>query len=153
MSNYRANKSGGISHVEKQAGITRLDVPGWVGTYLGKRIWYLDPYPTRYMTMTASVVTLDAFVPIPHRLVRVEVKHVDASNADNSTSTAYIFSRIDPDSGTNTIMDANPALITSEHLAPFGEGWEYSSGVYRFSANTTATHRIYPSFYIQELLP
>lgn len=137
---------------DQTPGLTdRLAVLGWEARPIGMGIWGLIPSPIRYMTMTGSAVTLNAAVPIAHRLVRFEWKHTNSSQADAAGATAAILGTMDSATNLQTIIYAEAASTSANTVVPFGEGYEDYFTTYVLSFNTSNTDLIYPMLVIQEL--
>jgi hypothetical protein len=134
-------------------GLDRGSVNDWEGKLIGKGIWQYEPLPNTapYLTMTGSAVTLDAYIPTGHRLVRFEWKHTTSAGVDGLDATAVILSRID-----KTLLwriYAEAASTSSTTVVPFGEGYEYHNCRYRVSFNTSNTDLVYPKLWVQEVKP
>jgi hypothetical protein len=148
-----------MSHHRTDSGPKLTDqyaISGWRGKSFGKGLWQLVPQPTTQMEMTGSAVTLDAFIPIPHRLCKFEWKHTDSSDVDNTAAVAIILSRLDQTAASVlgspllTQIYAEAANTSASTVIYYGEGFEYATCTYRISGNTTNGHHIYPIITIQE---
>jgi len=161
MSKETYREQRGYQYQERQPGLAgRMDVEGWEARYVGKGVWDLIPgTPSdRCMTMIGSAVTLDARVPIDHRLIKFEWKHTDSAYADSVVATAATLSRRDYDpnyagAGLYWVIYNEAASTSATTVVPFGEGYEYLSAIYRLTFNTTNGHFIFPRIWIQEIKP
>ena len=135
-----------------------MDVPGWRKRYVARGIWELRPdtadHPDK-LPMTGAAVTLDAHIPVNHRLIRFEWKHLDENLVDGTDATAAMLNRDDyePLSGVLWRIYYEAASISSTTVVPFGESYEYYRCRYQVSFNTTNGDWIVPILYVQELKP
>lgn len=118
--------------------------------YLGKKLYKLTLKDPFYVLQTGSAVTKNYKLPFAHRLVRVEVKHTDSSDADNTAAFTWSFAVQKVKGIFEKIIDYASATKT-DFIWKFGEGWEFPNGVYKFITNTTNTHRAYLTMVIQLL--
>lgn len=135
-----------------------MDVPGWRVKYVGKGIWELRPDTANHpdkLAMTGAAVTIDAYIPISHRLIRLEWKHLDENLVDGTDATAAVFNRDDyePLAGILWRLYYEAASASSTTVVPFGEGYEYYRCRYQLSFNTTAGDWIIPILWLQEIKP
>ena len=138
-----------------------MDVPNWMVTYIGKGIWELRPavdatYHNK-LPMTGNAVTLGAYVPVNHRLIKFEWKHLDENLVDGTDACAAMLNRDDyipsPPSGVLWRLYYEAASTASTTIVPFGEAYEYKRCRYQISFNTTNGDWIVPILYLQELKP
>lgn len=159
--NFEINRLQGYQHVEPQPGLmSTVDVQGWTARYVGKGIWDLIPGTPddRCLVMTGNAVTLNAQIPVNHRLVRFEWKHTDGGYVDSSDACGAILYRIDYEptyagAGLFWRMYGEVSTTESTTIVPFGEGFEYMSCIYQVSFQTTQGHFIFPRLWIQEVRP
>lgn len=131
--------------------INTLKLGQFYDTYLGKNLYELSlRLPAMYIEQTGSNVVIDLSVPFPHRLQRIEIKHTDASNVDSVVPTALTVAHSKNSLLFFTIVK-HSTLIATDLTEEFGEDYSYAESIYRFTTNTTNTHRIYVKFYVQKL--
>lgn len=134
--------------------IRSLDLKDFKEVYLGKRLYELTLNVNNlpYVPQTGAAVTKTYKFPFAHRLVKVEVKHCDASDADNTDAFTWSWSR--QTIGTLTLPLASySASVASNFSEVFGESYEYPSMLYEFITNTTNLHHVYLKVTIQLLEP
>ena len=161
MSRETYREQRGYQYQERQPGISgRMDVERWEATYVGKGVWTLIPGTPddRCMIMTGNAVTLDAMIPINHRLIKLEWKHTDGSYVDSVVATAASLSRVDQEptyagAGLYWVLYAEAASTAATTVVPFGEGYEYLNCRYRLTFTTTNEHFIFPRLWLQEIKP
>ena len=116
--------------------------------YQGKREYKLTLKSP--VTQTGAAVTKYYTIPIPHRLVRVDVKHCDSSDADCTDAFTWSLShqlRSDKPLFSKIIDETLSAVI--DFMDTLGESYEFSNMVYKFVTNTTATDLVYLVLTIQ----
>ena len=132
--------------------IRSLDLKDFDERYLGKRLYELTLKSPFYVAQTGAAVTKTYKFPFAHRLVKVEVKHCDAADADNTDAFTWSWSR--QTIGTLTLPLASySASAASNFSEVFGESYEYPSMLYKFITNTTNLHHVYLKVTIQLLEP
>ncbi len=115
---------------------------------LGSGVYLLSPLE-KYVT-GATIEEYYRF-PHPHRLLKISLKHTDNANADSTDSWSYQFRNLDINNLWNTLR-AGSSLTVSDILETFDDSFRFGSTVYRlYATQTTATDRIYPSWYIEVL--
>ena len=133
-------------------------VDGWSTRYLAKGIVELRPnVPANpgKLAMTGNAVTSTARIAFPHRLVKLEWKHLDENLVDGTDACAAIMSRDDFMPLPNVLwrLYYEAASTASTTIVPFGESYEYYRCDYILSFNTTNGDWIAPILYLQELKP
>lgn len=117
--------------------------------YLGSSIYQLSLRGTKYVT--GATITEYLRIPIPHRLLKVEIKHTDNANADSSDSWTYQLRRSGIENLYNTLRSGT-AVTVSDILETFDDSFVSGWAMYRFyCTQTTATDRIYPTFFVEIL--
>jgi len=119
--------------------------------YLGSETYRLSLRGTRYLTTATILEYLN--LPISHRLLKVELKHTDNAYppADSTDSWTYLLRRMGIENLYNTLRSGS-ALTVSDVLETFDDSFVSGHTVYRLSGTqTTATDRVWPTFYIQAL--
>lgn len=122
--------------------------------YIGGDVYLLTPRPTAYLSGGAWV-TIDAKLPIPHRLVRLHVIHRDSIDGSSSDSwRIFLRKYVQLHSKTDEIkiFDMINQTTVKEIEYFFPSNNIYGSSMYQFRANLgAATDRVYPHLYIQLL--
>ncbi len=130
-----------------------LNVKGFKVKYLGKRIYELTYYDEvnslYYIGMTGSAVNTFLTINENHRLIKVELKLTDSSNADSTTAlTSDLYRAISEGLYLNVWSSTG---IEADRFKNFGEGYEYPDMTYKLSATGTNTDRLRVKFTIQLL--
>ena len=120
--------------------------------YLGKNLYKLTLKTPFYVAGTGAAVTKTYKFPFAHRLTKVEVKHCDASDVDSSAALTWSLSKQIAKSLFEKIISEDASTIT-DFIDVLGEGYEFSSMLYKFITNTTLNHRIYLIMTIQLTKP
>jgi len=110
---------------------------------------YLDSAGLEYIGMTTgSEITTDFSVPIPHRLIRIELKHTDASDADSALHMSCKLYKL-----TKNLWHVlrNTQFIIGDVNWMMGDTNEHGPETYRIGLTGTTNYRIYPALYIQML--
>lgn len=129
------------------------ELPSAIGDFeainIGQLIHKLTLRGTKYITGATQTIRLD--LPVAHRLMRLELKHTDNTDADSTDAFEYRWRR----KGINdlyTTLRGDPAASANSVIEHFGVGYESEGREYILYLNpTTATDRIYPTLYIQLL--
>lgn len=118
--------------------------------YIGGKKYELTLKPPQYILQTGSAVTTNIYIQMPHRLIKVEVKHTDSSNADSTASLTWSLTRAIANNLLEKLINYVSSTVT-DFIEKFGEGYEFPDMQYQLITNTTNTHRIYPKITIQLL--
>jgi len=106
---------------------------------------------TKYIGQTGAVVTTHLTLPHVHRLLKLELKHTDNVDADNTDALAYYFNHIGIGNLFYTLRGAAAATI-ADILETFEDDlYIHPNTVYQLVTNTTNTHRLYVMLYIESL--
>lgn len=116
--------------------------------HLGKRLYELTLKTPYYVAQTGAAVTNNYKIPFPHRLVKIEVKHCNASDVDNTDAFTWSWSKQKVKALFEALV-SYAASPSTDFTEVFGESYEYPNMVYRFITNTTVNHRIYLTLTIQ----
>lgn len=114
--------------------------------YQGKRIYKLTLKSP--VTQTGAAVTNTYKIPFPHRLVRVDVKHCDSSDADCTDAFTWSLSHQQVKALFAKIIDESNSTVT-DFMDTLGESYEFTGMLYKFITNTTATDLVYLTLTIQ----
>ena len=136
--------------MEKDKPIRSLDLKDFDERYLGKRLYELTLKSPFYVAQTGGAVTNTYKIPFNHRLIKVEVKHCDASDADNTDAFTWSWSRQAVGALYSLLFSVSASTVT-DFSEKFGEGYEYPNMLYRFITNTTNLHHVYLKLTIQLL--
>lgn len=118
--------------------------------YLGGKKYELTLKPPFYVVQTGSAVITNFRIQMPHRLIRVEAKHTNSSNADSSNALTWSLTRAIANNLFQKLINyANVATI--DFLEEFGEGYEFPDMEYQLITNTTSTDRFYLKITLQLL--
>jgi len=113
-------------------------------TYLGKNLYeiVLKQTGNRYINQTGSNVALTFKFPFAHRLVRVELKHTDSSDADSTDALTWSLKRAFPDGLWLSIIAFTGSTVTDFfETDDLGEQAEFPNMEYQLNTNTTNTDR------------
>lgn len=127
-----------------------LDLEDFDEKYLGKKLYELTLKTPFYVAQTGAAVTNYYKFPFPHRLVRVEVKHCDATDADNTDAFTWSLSKQAAKSLFELLVSYSASAVT-DFIETFGETYEFPSMLYQFITNTTNLHHVYLKMTIQLL--
>lgn len=125
-----------------------FQVSGWNPNWAGKNINELA-YKDKYISMDGTTIDTDLHIKFPFRLIKIELKHVDGSDDDNTSSLDYDIQR--SKHGLFYTLAKDDAVAAVTMLLEFGEKYEYPPTTIRISLKTTNTHRIYPTVSIQRM--
>jgi len=138
-----------VPDVQIEEGILPSSIGDFDAIYLGSGTYFLSLKGTKYLT--GASVTEYLALPIPHRLLKIELKHTDNADADSTDSWTYQIRRTGIQNLYNTLRSGSSVTV-SDIFETFDDSFVSGPTVYRlYCTQTTATDRIYPSFYIQAL--
>lgn len=118
--------------------------------YLGGRKYELTLKPPYYILQTGSEVITNIYIQMPHRLIKVEVKHANSSDADSTASLTWSLTRAIAKNLFEKLVSYT-ATATYDFLELFGEGYEFPDMQYQLKTNTTNTDRFYLKITVQLL--
>lgn len=119
--------------------------------YLGSEVYQLTIRGIKYRTGAPSILYLG--LPIPHRLLKAELKHTDNADppADSEDSWTYFIRRLGIGNLYN-VLRSGSGIVASDILETFDDSFVSGSTIYQLACiQTTVTDRIWPTFYIERL--
>lgn len=119
--------------------------------YLGSETYCLTLRGTKYRTGPPSILYLT--LPIPHRLLKAELKHTDNADPpeDSVDSWTYFIRRLGIGNLYN-VLRSGSGIVASDILETFDDSFVSGSTIYQLSClQTTGTDRIWPTLYIESL--
>ena len=126
-----------------------LRIPKFSDVYLGKNLYELTPQ-LGYVEAKGASTTEVYFIPMPHRVTKIELKHADNVDADSTVALDWNWKREIANGLFLTIVLYAASTVT-DFIEEFGETYEYPALNYKFIHNTTNTHRLYLKITIQVL--
>lgn len=119
--------------------------------YLGNDIYRLTLRgSTKYIGQTGAQLYTYLEFPFPHQLLKAELKHTDASDADSTDAFTYAISHRGVSNIFNSLRSGS-GVTASDIMEVFGDEYIHSETVYLIETNTTNTDRIYITLYIRYL--
>ena len=127
----------------------------WIG---GNHV-VIFPHPKKYansaITMTGGDVDLFIQIPYFHRIVKLELIHLDSAYA-KSIDALDVLMEIEQgrsifSSKYTNLLFKDTNIVVAEILEKFGEGFEYEPRTWTLTLNTTNTDLVIPILYIQKL--
>lgn len=119
--------------------------------YLGSETYLLSLRGTKHLSGATTTKYLG--LPISHRLLKVELKHTDNADppADSIDSWTYQLRRLGINNLHNTLRGGS-GITASDVIETFDDSFVSGPTTYRFyGTQTTATDRIWPTFFIRAL--
>jgi len=106
------------------------------------------------IVMTAADVVTQLAIPFPHKWIRIHFYHTTVAYVASVDALAIILRRragtLTPETFSEDLYN-EAAVVASRITEVYGGDFTYEAGTYDLTLNTTATHLIFPLFYIQKL--
>lgn len=136
----------------------RTRIGDWIfeniaGNYI--RVYYAKTSDHAIDISAGGSDSIQLQVPFLHRILRFHIYHTDSSYASSVVSLDVQVDRKTANIG--GLPKFTDILFSEENIAHdtmaeyFGEGFEFEASTWTLYLATTATHKIFPLFYIQKL--
>lgn len=111
---------------------------------LGNGMYKLD---LPHIQCTGSDIETRFKIPFMHELLKMELKHVDASKTDSVNALKYIVQRYTTQNV--LLMLYQELVVVQPDIIDEYQGFIHEACQYLFTTNTTNTHNLYATFYIK----